>query len=495
MPLTVLSAFPMSTVRVKSANLSGVVSAPLNRTLKAISSPTAWIPPTGGDVNASSTLMSVIVTGGGSIGVAVLTAYSADPYPLTARSWNVCSTPAGTRWTAWGRGASSRFEGNADGLALDGDVTTFTLGADAAWSRWIAGVAVSLSEGEGGYRDGAGGADDRSSGELSSTLTAVHPYLRYEARDRVSLWGILGYGSGELELTVDGDDRLSTDISMRMAAAGARGVLVLAPESGGVEIAARTDAQLVRMRSDAVTGGSGNLAATEADTSRVRVLLEGSRGFALAEGTLTPRVEVGLRHDGGDAETGTGVEVGAGVSYAGSGIAVEAAVRGLLAHEDGAYEEWGASGSVRIDPDASGRGLALTLTPAWGAADGGAERLWSANDASALGSGGGSEAESRFDAELGYGFSVLGGRAVAIPHAGWSRAGEDETFRLGQSLRMGASEWTLESAFGAAERSYRAGYGWRLGDALGLGVEATRREAANDDAPEHAIGFRAALRW
>lgn len=34
-------------------------------------------------------------------------------------------------------------------LVLDGDVTTFTLGADAAWSCWLAGVAVSLSEGTG----------------------------------------------------------------------------------------------------------------------------------------------------------------------------------------------------------------------------------------------------------------------------------------------------------------------------------------------------------
>ena len=62
---------------------------------------------------------------------------------------------AGTSWTAWGRAARSRFDGDADGLALDGDVTTFTLGADAAGSRWLAGVALAHSTGEGGYRDHA----------------------------------------------------------------------------------------------------------------------------------------------------------------------------------------------------------------------------------------------------------------------------------------------------------------------------------------------------
>ena len=50
---------------------------------------------------------------------------------------------------------------------------------------------------------------------------------------------------------------------------------------------------------------------TGADASRLRLVLEGGRSFALGEGAvLTPALELGLRHDGGDAETGTGVEVG-----------------------------------------------------------------------------------------------------------------------------------------------------------------------------------------
>ena len=32
------------------------------------------------------------------------------------------------------------------------------------------------------------------------------------------------------------------------------------------------------------------------------------------------------------------------------GLTIEGAVRGLLAHEDSDYQEWGASGSLRIDP-------------------------------------------------------------------------------------------------------------------------------------------------
>ena len=404
-----------------------------------------------------------------------------------------------TRWTAWGRAASSRFDGEADGLRLDGEVTTFTLGADAAWSRWLAGVAVSLSEGAGSYRDQGDG--DRGSGELESSLTGVHPYARLELSERLSLWGVLGFGSGALTLEMDGKDgeRFTTDTGQEMAAVGARGVLVAAPAAGGLELAVRTDAVMQRMTSSAATGpGGGNLAGTHAQTSRVRLMLEGSHAIAVGEaGRLVPTLEVGLRQDGGDAETGTGIEMGAGLRWTdpATGLAVEAKLRGLVAHEDADYSEWGASGSVRIEPGADGRGLSLTLAPAWGAVEGGAERLWSHRDARAFAPENETQAGSRLEAELGYGFSVLGGRAVATPWAGMTRSETGETLRLGQRLKMGPSEWRLETEFADDSRRYGAGWGYRLGGALDLTVEAMRREAANDDAPEHEAMLRARMRW
>ena len=68
---------------------------------------------------------------------------------------------------------------------------------------------------------------------------------------------------------------------------------------------------------------------------------------------------------------------------------------------------------------------------------------------------------------------------------------------LGQRLRLGAAtEWTLEGEFGVENRTFRAGYGFRPGNFLDLNVEASRREAANDDAaPQHDLMFRARLRW
>ena len=134
------------------------------------------------------------------------------------------------------------------------------------------------------------------------------------------------------------------------------------------------------MTSDAVMGedSAGLLASSESQTSRLRFLLEGLHSFELEGGSvLMPSRNVGVRHDGGDAETGTGIEVGGGLSYTdpARGITVDARVRGLVAHEDEEYSEWGASGSVRIEPDASGHGLSLRIAPRWGVDAGGAQRL------------------------------------------------------------------------------------------------------------------------
>ena len=56
------------------------------------------------------------------------------------------------------------------------------------------------------------------------------------------------------------------------------------------------------------------MTATAAAVTRFRTGLEAARGYALAGRlSLRPSVEVGLRQDGGDAETGAGLDVGGGL--------------------------------------------------------------------------------------------------------------------------------------------------------------------------------------
>ena len=240
-----------------------------------------------------------------------------------------------------------------------------------------------------------------------------------------------------------------------------------------MDLGLRADAFYVGTESEAVS----NEGRTTADASRVRLALEGSRAFETGGGgVLTPGLEVGLRHDGGDAETGTGVELGGCLSWAdaASGLSMEARVRTLVAHEDSGYEEWGASGAVRLDPGASGRALSFSVAPTWGVASSGVDRLWSARDAQGLAPDGEFEPERRLDAELGYGFAAFGGRFTGTPNLGVGLSDGVRDWRLGWRLTPGAQD--------------RSGFE--------LNLDAIRRESANDDeAPEHGVMLRGAIRW
>ena len=243
----------------------------------------------------------------------------------------------------WGRGAVTRFDGREGDLTLDGEVASALLGADFTRGRGTAGLVVAHSLGEGGFRSPNGG------GEVESTLTGLYPWGRYAASERLSLWGVAGYGAGTLTLTPEGQAPIETDMDLTMAALGGRGVLAEAPPEGGLELSLTSDALLVRTTSEAVRGSPGNLAASEADLTRLRLGLEGTwRGL----GTLVPTLEVGARHDGGDAETGFGADIGGRLAWSDAALGIEAelAARGLLTHEDGSLSERGLCGLAGLGP-------------------------------------------------------------------------------------------------------------------------------------------------
>ena len=212
---------------------------------------------------------------------------------------------------------------------------------------------------------------------------------------------------------------------------------------------------------------------------RVRVGLEGAKPFALEGGaSVTPELELGVRHDAGDAETGFGLDLGAGLKWSAPGLRLSGnvGVRGLLVHEDEDLEEWTVSGAVRHAPATpSGRGLSYSLTQSWGApgtgGGGGADRLWARETMSGLGAGGGGDSGGRLEAEAGYGFPVFGGRFTATPHLG-----------------LGVSD---------AGRDYRFGYRLDLVGGkkarFGLGIEARVPDGAGTAEPD--LRLTGALRW
>ena len=393
---------------------------------------------------------------------------------LTGSSFALTAATQGSGLISiWGRGAVTRFSGREGDLSVDGEVATGMLGADWTQGAWKTGLLVSHSLGDGGYR----GA---SAGTVSSTLTGIFPWVRHALGERLSVWGVAGYGEGSLTLEPEEQPKVRTDLDLWMAAAGLRGVLV----DGGTDgptLAVDTDAMIVRTSSDAVSGGTGNLAAAEAEVTRLRLGLEGSQPFRLAEGaTLTPSLEIGVRHDGGDAETGFGVDIGGGLAWSDSrrGITAEFRGRALLTHEADGFRERGLSGSLSWDPQpASDRGPRASIVQTLGgSATGGMNALLSRDTLAGLAANdNGGELQRRLEARFGYGFAAFGDRFTSLPEiaVGLSNAGRD--YSLG---------WRLVRGGGPG------------GGSLELSFEGRRRESASDEiAPEHRIGFRVNARF
>ena len=390
---------------------------------------------------------------------------------LLRSTFHLRSGGEGRVFTTWGRAVTGRFAADADDVRLDGDVVTGMVGFDAEWKRSLAGVMLSRSTGEGSRLDpvagvGEHGPADGDSGSIESDLTGVYPYARADLTDRVSAWGLVGAGTGTITLKRERGRDMKTDISMRMGALGLKGQVLDGSGPSGVAMSVKSDAMWVGTKS----ARSNDMVKTQGDVTRLRLIARGERDFAIREqGRLTPSAELGLRHDGGDAETGVGVELGAGLRYMAGRFTIEAQARTLVAHEAEGYEEWGVSGAVRLAPGASGRGLSLSVAPTWGRTGSASEQLWSAQDTGELEGGGGFEADGRIEAQVGYGFALPRNRGLLTPYG---------------ALTLGSE----------GGRTIRAGVRWMFHSDLAVTLDATRSESRAADATNE-LRIRAALRF
>ena len=319
-------------------------------------------------------------------------------------------------WMLWGQGVRSDFSGRPQAdLGLDGRVGAAYLGADHRWgSKALVGVAASHSVGSLDYTNGGNAASEL---EVGARLTSVHPYARWSPRQGLDLWGLMGFGRGSADLEVAGDS-VEMGIDMRMAAVGVRNELT---RLGAVDLALKADAFTVSINSEAVEG----VRAVNGDARRARLILEGSTDWSLSSNTrLIPKVELGARVDGGDADTGLGADLAGGFSLANrrTGLEVEARGHWLVAHQARNFKERGARLAVRFDPGSDRKGLGFSFAPLWGNDSGGADALWRSEQMlDARHRGDRSQAmtwqPNRAQADLSYGLSTRGGRGRLIPFA------------------------------------------------------------------------------
>ena len=343
----------------------------------------------------------------------------------------------GGRAAAWGCGDYRRLSG-AGGLGAgswNGEVYSLHVGVDVRLgSNVLAGVSVSRSRGMIDYEGGLGSGTD--GGEHDLRLVGVHPFLGWSVTPGLQLWGTVGHAWGELRI-VDELGGLTGAATLNSGALGLNGRLLT---RGATTLSLRGEGALAQLTADSATFEMATL-----DMWRFRLTTELSHELLFSSGTsLTPWAELGARHDGGDGQTGAGLELGGGLRYRVPqvGLTAEGYGRWLAVHE-GALQEWGVGAMVTIDPGMDRRGLSASVTPSWGetATASGVQRLWQQGAAGPAWYG---TSRAQVDAQLGYGVPVFGGRSVLTPFGAMNLAGDEaRRYRLGGSLAT--SRWTTLS--------------------------------------------------
>ena len=338
------------------------------------------------------------------------------------------------RYTAWGCADYRHLASSGNGaLSWNGVAFSAQIGADVQLgSNRLAGVSVSRSRSSFDYFGGGGDADRRGANQLR--LTGVNPYVAWSVTPDLDVWGTIGHAWGDLRVDDNlGAGSLTSAATLNSGTVGLSGGLLA---RGGTMLRLKGEGGLAHL---GVAGDGDTLGAVRLDMRRVRLSTEASYEHLFSFGsTLTPWGELGLRHDGGDGETGAGLEVRAGLRYRylPQGLTIEGYGRRLVVHE-GAVRESGFGAVLRVDPGESGLGPSMSVTPAWGATASGVNQLWErgASGFSMLDAPG-----TRMNAHFAYGLTALNGGGLLTPFGALILAGEQERgYGLGATLAVGRS--------------------------------------------------------
>ena len=266
-----------------------------------------------------------------------------------------------------GRLSNLTFWGNADYRSLsddnllvmsyDGNITSTNLGFDGEiGEKLIGGVSLTIANGVVDYTD-----PELVKGEFATSLTSVNPYFGWRLTENAHMWATAGFGWGTVEFE-ESTNSQSSDLSQTMVAAGVNLSLWSSEQLiGGGTTSLQLQGETALTRAEIDEGSS--LENRELDASRHRVMFEGTytRTFE-SDAVFTPSITAGWRNDGGDGETGSGFEIGAGLGYTFGRLAVQLDSQSLLTHSEADdYADWGMSGMVSLLPSTNGHGLSMSI--------------------------------------------------------------------------------------------------------------------------------------
>ena len=331
----------------------------------------------------------------------------------------------------WGQVAQNSYAGREDKILLDGKVTSSIAGVDYGAGDWLGGIAVSASSGTGNYHSNNGEVNGSLSGNLKAKLISLTTYGAGDISERTQIWGAVSHGLGSLILTLRDNESEKTNLAWNMAAGGMSSMLrEYYGGRGGLHLVA--DAFWTSAKSDRIE----SLAASQATVTQLRFGLKSHWNLKIHNSILSPSLALRLRHDGGDVETGLGVELGAGLVWKipGSGFSLDLSSRHLLTHKEKDMKVDGFSAGVSFGPDlASSRGLSVSLRYEQ---DGKASDGLDAMLANGLPSNR-SESDHKTETlrlDAAYGLPAFGGSFTGTPHAGVALFEEGRDIYLGWRL-------------------------------------------------------------
>ncbi len=283
------------------------------------------------------------------------------------------STRHGIAWSLWGQSDVQRYDGGEagpasgpDGIAgdYDGDLRVHYLGLDAQLPSWLFGVALGRSSGSGDWNVGT------ASGRLTTSMTSVHPYLRWSG-GATTVWTTLGAGTGEARNERTATGRVGTsplDLSMGLVEFQQR----LGPARGSVAFGLRADAGWANLS----TGeGTQTIDDLRGRVHQARLGLDVRSNMRPGGTAFAPFGAVHVRHDGGDGQTGRGVELSGGLRAQLGIVSLDAQGRWLAFHSATDYAESGAGLTLTVGGRGE-EGFSLSASPRWGGQTTGGFALW-----------------------------------------------------------------------------------------------------------------------
>ena len=245
----------------------------------------------------------------------------------------------------------------------------------------------------------------------------------WSARPDFDVWATGGYGRGDLQVEEAGFGRQDADTDWRTGAIGGKLQLPFENdliEGGKTTLSSIADAYATRFE---VSDNGELIEDLGVDAQRLRLGIVAEHDRKLESGArFSPTLELAGRHDAGDGETGTGLEIGSKVRYlsADGRLSIHGGAHSLLAFT-GSKDEWGVGAGIQFNAEKSGKGLWVRVQPSYGADATGIQGMWDRHPGSGMAAT--PRTGARMDANVGYGIANMRGGLLTV-HGGQSRQAE-----------------------------------------------------------------------